>query len=98
MTPQEADPDLPMSVQESPVEVWVSSGPPEQDGGTEGSSACIPLSSSPPPQCSLGSNNREGTQPRPSTENWVRFTEHGPAREHKTQFPPQAVSPIWKLP
>ena len=26
MTPQEADPDLPMSVKESPVEVWVGSG------------------------------------------------------------------------
>ena len=26
VTPQETDPDLPMSVQESPVEVWVSGG------------------------------------------------------------------------
>ena len=26
MTPQETDPDLPMSVQESPVEVWVDGG------------------------------------------------------------------------
>ena len=26
VTPQETDPDLPMSVQESLVEVWVSSG------------------------------------------------------------------------
>ena len=26
MTPQEIDPDLPMSVQESPAEAWVSSG------------------------------------------------------------------------
>ena len=25
-TPQETDPDLPMSVQESPVETWVDSG------------------------------------------------------------------------
>ena len=23
-------------------------------------------------------NNREGTQPRPLKENWVRFAEHGP--------------------
>ena len=26
MTPQETDPDLPVCVQESPVEVWVGSG------------------------------------------------------------------------
>ena len=26
MTPQETDPDLPLSVQESPVELWVSCG------------------------------------------------------------------------
>ena len=26
MTPQEADPDLPVSVQESPAEAWVSGG------------------------------------------------------------------------
>ena len=26
MTPQETDPDLPVSVQESPAEVWVDSG------------------------------------------------------------------------
>ena len=26
MTPQETDPDFPVSVQESPVEVWVSGG------------------------------------------------------------------------
>ena len=26
MAPQETDPDFPMSVQESPVEVWVGSG------------------------------------------------------------------------
>ena len=26
MTPQETDPDLPVRVQESPVEVWVGSG------------------------------------------------------------------------
>ena len=27
VTPQETDPDLPMSVQESPVEAWVGGGP-----------------------------------------------------------------------
>ena len=29
--------------------------------------------------------------------NW-RFTEHGPAHQNKTQFPPQLASPIRKLP
>ena len=27
-----------------------------------------------------------------------RFTEHGPTHQSKTQFPPQSVSPIRKLP
>ena len=40
MTPQEADPDLPMSVQESLVEVWVSGGLCRVEG-TECSSACM---------------------------------------------------------
>ena len=30
------------------------------------------LSSLPPPKFSLRSNNREGTQPCPSTENWIK--------------------------
>ena len=32
VTPQETDPDLPISVQEFPVEVWVSSGLPQGRG------------------------------------------------------------------
>ena len=28
----------------------------------------------------------------------LRFTEYGPAHKNKTQFPPQLVSPIRKLP
>ena len=40
MTPQEADPDLPMSVQESLVEVWVGGGLCRVEG-TECSSACM---------------------------------------------------------
>ena len=39
--PQETDPDLPMSVQESLVEVWVGGGL-LQGGGTECNSACLP--------------------------------------------------------
>ena len=45
----------------------------------------------------LRSNNREGTQPHPWTENWIKFTEHGPAHQNKTQFPPQSVSTIRKF-
>ena len=40
VTPRETDPDLPGSVQESLVEVWVSGGC-CRAGGTEGSSACM---------------------------------------------------------
>ena len=59
----------------------------------------VPLSSLPPPQFGLRSNNREGTQPCPSTENQdERYTEHGPTHQNKTQFPPQSVSPIRKFP
>ena len=32
----------------------------------------VPLSSLPPPEFGLRSNNREGTQPHPSTENWIK--------------------------
>ena len=32
----------------------------------------LPTSSLPPPQFDLRSNNREGTQPCPSTENWIK--------------------------
>ena len=40
MTPQETDPDLPVSVQESPVEAWVDGGL-LQGQGTECSIACM---------------------------------------------------------
>ena len=40
VTPQETDPDLPGSVQESPADVWVGGGL-LQVGGTECSSACM---------------------------------------------------------
>ena len=40
MTPQETDPDLPVSVQEPPVEVWVCGGLLQCFRGTECRSAC----------------------------------------------------------
>ena len=39
----------------------------------------------------------EGTQPCPSTENWIKGLQ-ACAHQNKTQFPPQSVSPIRKLP
>ena len=98
-------PRLPVSVQESLVEAWVSSGLRQGRGhwvrhcvhGTFRRS--LPLSSLPPPEFGLRSNHKEGTEPHPSTENWIkRFTEYGSAHQNKTQFPPQSVSPIRKLP
>ena len=75
VTPQETNADLPMSVQESPVEVWVSSG--MLQGREHWVQQCVhetfgrrsPLSSPPPPQFGLRSNNRDGTQP---TENCIK--------------------------
>ena len=40
VTPEETDPDLPVSVQPCPVEAWVGGGL-LQAGGTECSSACM---------------------------------------------------------
>ena len=42
MTPQETDPDLPVSVQESPAEAWVGGGL-LQGRGTDCGSACMGL-------------------------------------------------------
>ena len=44
-------------------------------------------------------SNREGTQLHPSTENWIKdLLNMAPAHQNKTQFHPQSVSPIRKLP
>ena len=86
VTPTETEPDLPESVQESPVEAQVDSGLPWGQGHWIQQS-----------WFGLRPNYREGTQPHPSTENWIkRFTEHGPTHQNKTQIPP--VPPIRKLP
>ena len=42
-------------------------------------------------------NNWEETQSRPSTGNWIKDL-LSMAHQNKTQFPPQSVSPIRKLP
>ena len=101
MAPQETDQDLPVSVQESPVEAWVGGGL-LQRWGTE----CI---SAP---CegghhylqnlhhSLASGQITGREHSPTLQRkWEkRFTEHGPTHQNKTQFLPQSVSSIKKLP
>ena len=84
VTPQETDPDLPGSVQESPADVWVGGGL-LQVGGTECSSACMG-------SCEGG---RHYTQPCPSTENWIK--EQGPAQQNKTQFPLSQSLPAGNL-
>ena len=79
VTPQETDPDLPVTVQESRVEAWVSGG--LLQGWGHCAQQCLhgtfwrksPLSSLPPPQFGLRTNNREGTQPHPSTEIGLRI-------------------------
>ena len=40
-------------------------------------------------------NNREGTQPRPSTDNWIKDLLSIAPHQH---LPPQSVSPNRKLP
>ena len=42
-------------------------------------------------------NSREGTQLHPSTENWIKDL-LSMAHQNKTQFSPQSVSPMRKLP
>ena len=48
----------------------------------------------------LNWNNREGAQPHPSTENWIKdlLIMALPTHQNKTQFLLQSVSPIRKLP
>ena len=77
MTPEETDPDLPVSVQPCPVEAWVGGGL-LQAGGTECSSACMgPFEGGRhylhyPTIVWTQVNSREGIQPQPSTENWIK--------------------------
>ena len=96
VTPQETDPDLSLSVQESWVEAYVSSGLLQGLGHWvwqlvhEIFWRRSPLSSLPPPQFVLRSNR----EPHPSTENWIKdLLSMAPAHHNKTQFPPQSSLP-----
>ena len=95
-TLEETDPDLPVSVQESLAEAWVR--------GTECCSAWDLLK-----EVAIISitSTRVWPQVKQQGRNTgllinrkldYRFTEHGPAHQNKTQFRPQSVSPIRKLP
>ena len=92
--PQKIYPDLPVSVQESPAEAWVSSGLLQGQGHWV--RQCVPgtfwrgspLSSLPPGQFGLRSKNREGTQPCPSTENWIKdLLSMAPPMRTRPSFP-----------
>ena len=75
MTPQETDPDLLVSVQESPAEVWVGGGLRSLSVAVRAwdllkEVAIIFITSTIVwPQV----NKREGTQPHPSAENSLKF-------------------------
>ena len=93
VTPQEIDPDLPVSVQKSLTEAWVV-GSYCSVGGTVCSSTCVgPFEGG----CrylhylhhSLASGQiMEGTQPCPSTENWIKdLLSMAPVMKTRTIFP-----------
>ena len=75
MTPRETDPDLPASVQQSLAEVWVGGGCCEV-GGTDLTVRARDLLKEVTilfiTSTIVWPTNREGTQPHPSTENWIK--------------------------
>ena len=76
VSPQETEPDFPVSVQESLAEARVDSGL-LRGPGTEYNSACTSLFEGHhhhnyPTTVCLRQNNRERTQPCPSTESWIK--------------------------
>ena len=110
MTPQETDPQLPVSVQESLAEVWVGSGL-LQGWGTECSSTCmVPFEGGHHHLHYLHHslevmNNREvkqqqvkqqggNTAPPINRKPDLRFTEHGPTHQNKTSFPLSQSLPL----
>ena len=84
LAPQETDPDLPVSVQESLAEVWVGGGP---AAGLGAPSAAVPAWDL-WKEVSIISTT--------STTVWPQVKQQG-IHQKKTQFP-LSVSPIRKLP
>ena len=83
VTPEETESDLPVSVQESPVEAWVDSGLlGDQGHGIQQSRELQSAGLSPfegshhychyPSHRDREGGNREETQPHPLTENWIK--------------------------
>ena len=106
MTPPDTDPDLPVSVQESLAEAWVGRVACAAGLGALSAAVCawdllnkvtiIFITST-----IVWSQVKQqgGNTALPINRKLdYRFTEHGPAHQNKTQFPPQSVSPIRKLP
>ena len=59
----------------------------------------VTLSSLPPPEFGPQVNNREGTQLHPSAGHWIEdLLSTAETYQNQTQFSPQSVSPIRKLP
>ena len=103
MTPQEAEPDS-VTVQDSPVEAWVSSGL-LQGQGTERSSVCMGHLEGGHPYLhylhhSLVSGQTIGREQSLTLQQKIRLKMYRawPAHQNRTQLPPQSVSPIRKLP
>ena len=92
VTPQETDPDLPVSVQEPPAQAQVGGGAAEL--GAPSVAVRIwdllkeaPLSPLPPPYFGLRSNYRGGTQPSNRILD-LTFTEHGPTPSEQDPVSP----------
>ena len=99
VTPQETDPDMLVSVQESPVDAWVSGGLLEGQRHAWDllNEVTIIFITSTIVWSQVKQQGRNTTPPINRKLNW-RFADHGPAHQNKTQFPSQSVSPIRKLP
>ena len=102
--PQETGPNLSVSVQESPVEAWVSGGL-LKGQGTECSSVCMDLLKEVTIVFSTSTivwpqiEQQGGDTALPINRKLdLRFPEHGPAHQNKTEFYPLSLSPIRKLP
>ena len=96
MTPQETNPDLPVSVQEPAAEAWVSGDLVQGLGvlhvAVLKEVTIIFITST--RVWHQGKQQRGYTAPPINRKLDSRFTEHGHTLQNKTQFPPQLISPI----
>ena len=103
MTPQETDKDLSGSVQKSPSEAWFSGGLLQGWGAVSVAVLAweflkkvfiIFITST----IVWPQDKQQGGNTVVAHQQKIRFMEHGPAHQNKTQFLPQSVSAIRKLP